>query len=119
MVLTAAQVTLFFEDAAHMAIPANTRAQLQQEGIITVEDLSDFDVSELKQIAENLRKPAGRIPDPAAGAVGGPPLGATVPTPPFVFGAKNQLRLKAASNIVRYYETVGRVLSPSMIRWGT
>ena len=47
MVLTAAQVTLFFEDAAHMAIPANTRAQLQQEGIITVEDLSDFDVSEL------------------------------------------------------------------------
>ena len=119
MVLTAAQVTLFFEDAAHMAIPANTRAQLQQEGIITVEDLSDFDVSELKQIAENLRKPAGRIPDPAAGAVGGPPLGATVPTPPFVFGAKSQLRLKAASNIVRYYETVGRVLTPSMIRWGT
>ena len=47
MVLTAAQVTLFFEDAAHMAIPANIRAQLQQEGIITVEDLSEFDVSEL------------------------------------------------------------------------
>ena len=36
--------------------------------------------------------------------------GAITPTPPFIFGAKTQLRLNVATDILRYYETVGREL---------
>ncbi len=97
MVLTAAQTTLFFEDNAQMGIPHATVLQLQNEGISTVDDLIDFDKDTLQQVADNLRRPGGRIQDPTPGAV----LGATIPTPPFVFGAKSQKRLLAACDIVR------------------
>jgi hypothetical protein len=73
------------------------------EGINTVDDLSEFDDDNLKKISENLRRPSGRVPtDPDN--LDGP----TISTPPFVFGAKSLNRLKAASNIVRYYKTIGR-----------
>ena len=42
MVLIAAQVTAFFEGATQMAIPHNTRLQLQSEGITDPSDLVDF-----------------------------------------------------------------------------
>ena len=71
MVLTAAQTTAFFENANQMAIPTATVAQLGNEGITTVDDLIDFDEDSLKQIAENLRRPGGRIPDPTPGAPAG------------------------------------------------
>ncbi len=89
MPLTAAQTTLFFEDAAQMGIPNATVVQLQTEGIDTVDDLADFDKDTIEQIAANLRRPAGSIPDPAPGAA----IGATIPTPSFRFGVKSQLRL--------------------------
>ena len=89
MPLTAAQQTVFFEDAAQMGIPNATAVQLQQEGINYVDDLVDFDKDTIEQIAANLRRPAERITDPNPGAA----AGATVPTPPFVFGAKSQQRL--------------------------
>jgi hypothetical protein len=102
MVFTANQVTAFFEEATQMAIPNATRVQLVTEGIATVDDLGEFDDENLKQIAENLRRPSGRVPvDPDAED------GPTMPTPPFVFGAKSLNRLKAAADLVRYYETVG------------
>jgi hypothetical protein len=102
--LTAAQTTAFFEDAAQMGIPNATVVQLQEEGIDTVDDLVDFDKSTIEQIAANLRRPAGRIPDPNPGAA----AGATIQTPPFRFGAKSQQRLTIASKLVRYYDTIGR-----------
>ena len=113
MVLTAAQTTAFFEDNDQMALAKATCVQLQQEGIVTVNDLLDFDEKTMKQISDNLRRPGGRIPDPnpAAGA------GATILTPPFIFGAKSQLRLLAACDLLRYYETVGRTETPTNIRW--
>jgi hypothetical protein len=106
MVFTANQITTFFEDPTQMAIPNATQAQLVNEGIATVDDLGEFDDEHLKQIAENLRRPSGRVPvDPAA------PDGPTMPTPPFVFGAKSLNRLKAAADLVRYYETIGSDLT--------
>jgi hypothetical protein len=86
MVLTGAQMTSFFESNDQMGIPHSTVLQLQDEGISTVDDLSDFDKDTLKQVADNLRHPGGRIQDPTPGAV----VGATIPTPPFVFGAMSQ-----------------------------
>jgi hypothetical protein len=95
MVLTAAQTTAFFEGANQMGIPNATVVQLVNEGISEVDDLSEFDRDSLQQVADNLRRPGGRIPDPTAGAA----PGATIPTPPFIFGAKSQQRLLAACDI--------------------
>jgi predicted RecB family nuclease len=86
MSLTAAQTTACFKQDAQMGIPNKTVAQLQQEGTTTVNDLVDFDKDTMEQIAANLRRPAGRIPDPNPCAA----PGATIPTrPSFVFGAKS------------------------------
>jgi hypothetical protein len=99
MVLTAAQTSLFFENAAQMAIPNATVLELVNEGIDTVGDLSEFDKDTIGQIAYNLRRP---------------PAGA-----PFVFGAKSQKRLIVACELVRYYETVGRALTAANLQWTT
>jgi hypothetical protein len=103
MVFTNGQTISFFEAPTQMAIPADTRLQLQTEGINTVDDLSEFDDDNLKQISENLRRPSGRVPTEPNN-----PDGPTIPTPPFVFGAKILNCLKAASAIARSYESIGR-----------
>ena len=112
MVLTNAQLTAFFESADQMAIPRETVARLAQEGITSADDLSEFDKSSICQIADNLRRPGGRIPDPNND-------GATIPTPPFVFGAKSQQRLNVACNLVRFYNMIGRTLTASNLTWST
>jgi predicted RecB family nuclease len=86
MPLTAAQTTAFFEHDFQMGIPHATVMQLRNEGITTVDNLIDFDNNTVEQIAANLRRPAGRVPYPNPRAADG----TTVPTPPFVFGAKSQ-----------------------------
>ena len=64
MVLTAAQTTAFFENPDQMGIPHKTIVQMQHEGIQMVADLADFEKQSLQQLADSLRKPGGRIPDP-------------------------------------------------------
>ena len=113
MVFTANQITAFFEENGQLAIPAATRAQLATEGFQTGTDLAEFDNKSLKQLTENLRCPGGQIPDPNPNAA----PGAMIRTPSFIFGAKSQLRLKAAITIAKYYETVGRPLTASNMRW--
>ena len=113
MPLTGAQTIAFFENAGQMGIPNATVVQLVQEGIDTVDDLADFDKDTIAQIAANLRRPAGRIPDPNPAAA----AGATIPTPPFVFGAKSQQRLTNAAKLLRYYTTVGRTTTAGNLQW--
>ena len=115
MVLTNAQVQAFFTDNHQMGIPQATVDQLVHEGIATVSDLSDFDEKSLGQVAETLRKPGGRVPDPNPGAA----PGATIPTPAFVFGAKSQRRLLVAMDLIKYYKTTGRDLTAANIQWDT
>jgi len=108
MVFTQAQIALFFTADDQMAIPEATRQQLALEGISSVGDLSEFDKEGLKQIANNLQRTGRRIPDPAN-------VGATIPAVPFVFGTKSYV--VAACELSRYYETVGRPMTPTNIRW--
>jgi hypothetical protein len=96
-----------------MAIPHATVLQLSHEGIDAVSDLSEFDMSSLKQIADNLRRPGGRVADPSPGAG----AGATIPTPAFVFGAKSQMRIEVACNLIRFYDTIGRPLTATNLKW--
>eukprot|EP00957_Ditylum_brightwellii_P058804 4458028-Ditylum_brightwellii.AAC.1 len=115
MPLTATQTASFFEDVDQMNISHATVVQLVNKGINAVVDLADFDKSSIKQIAENLKRPAGRIPDPTPGAA----PGTTIPTPLFTFGAKSQQRLLVACELIWYYDTVDRRLTPSNLRWAT
>ena len=115
MVLTAAQTTTFFEHTDQMGIPHTTMLQLQSEGITSVSDLADFNKDSLQQVADNLRHPGGRILDPNPTAQ----PGSTIPTPPFVFGAKSQRRIAVACDLVKYYKTVSRELTAANIQWNT
>ena len=83
------------------------------KGITAVSDLVDFEKDSIAQIADNLKKPGNRIPNPDGGA----PAGSTIPRPPYTFGAKSQKRLLAACEIIRYYKTVGRPLSAANMQW--
>jgi hypothetical protein len=113
MVFTAGQTTLFFEAADQMGIPHATVVQLVEEGIDAVIDLAEFDRAALTQVADNLRRPGGRIPNPDQNA----PAGATIAQPPFTFGAKAQKRLLAACDMVRYYVMIDRALTAPNMQW--
>ena len=113
MVLTAAQTTAFFESPDQMGIPHATMVQMQLEGIQSIADLADFEKDSLQQLADNLRKPGGRIADPDPNV----PAGASIPTPAFTHGAKSQKRLTVACDLIRYYQTVGRGLTAANIQW--
>ena len=80
-----------------------------------VTDLVDFDKDSLQQLADNLRRPGGCVQDPNPGA----PAGATIPTPPFVFGAKSQKHITFACDLVRFYSTVGCDLTAANLQWST
>ena len=97
MVLTVAQTTTFFEHADQMGIPPANVLQLQSEGITLVSDLADFNKDSLQQLADNLRRPGGCVPDPNPAAQ----PGSTIPTPPFVFGAKSQRHIAIACDLVK------------------
>ena len=47
----------------------------------------------------------------------GTPMGATISTPPSVFGAKLQAHLEVACHLLRFYETIGRPLTAVNIKW--
>ena len=93
MVFTMNQAITFFTDDAQMGLTVATFAELEAEGIITVSDLIDFDDDLLKQVKENLRRPAGTMADPAD-------ADRQMPCRPFVLGAKSMARLKVAAKAV-------------------
>ena len=62
MVLTATQMTAFFENADQMGIQHAMVVQLAQEGIQSVDDLTNFNKDALQQLADNLRHPGGESP---------------------------------------------------------
>ncbi len=113
MVFTAGQTTLFFEEVTQMGIAHATVVQLVEEGIDEVIDLAEFDKAALTQVADNLRQPGGRIPNPDALA----PAGSTIAQPPFAFGAKAQKRLLAVCDLVRYYVMINRALTAQNMQW--
>ena len=86
-----------------MALLARTHTQLLTEGIATVDDLSEFNKDDFKQIVDNLKSP------PATLNAAEPPV--LVPTAPFVLGAKSLHRLKVAAQAVKYYDATARPLS--------
>jgi len=113
MPLTAGQITAFFENADQMGIPNRTVIKLQEEGIDAPNDLTDFRKETISEVAQNLRRPSGREPNPDPNAA----PGSTIPTQPFVFSAKSQERFTIAAELMRYYETVGRAETAGNLMW--
>jgi hypothetical protein len=93
MVLTAAETVLFFENAAQMGLPAETRIALQAEGINAIEDLRDFSADDIRSLGSIIRKTR------PAGMINGPFL---------TFGTLHMNKLKAAAEYMRYFQTTGR-----------
>ena len=110
MVFTNKQTTAFFEDAEQIAIPAETRPGLNMEGIVDVGNLEDFTEDDLKQVAQNLRKPAGIMVDPNN-------RNRRVPQTLYVLGAKSLKRLKIAAIAASYYKIINRELTPSNMHY--
>jgi hypothetical protein len=98
MVLTAAQTAAFFQEEAQMGIPNPTVVQMQAEGITNAQDLADSDKESLQQLADSLRRPGGRVPDPNPNFA----PGTAILTPTFVFGAKSQKRLLVATDLINW-----------------
>ena len=80
-----------------------------------VSDLVDFDKNSLQQLADNLRRPGGRVPDPNPRA----PPGSTIRTPPFVLAAKSQKHIVVTCDLVKYYTTVSHDLTVANLQWNT
>lgn len=94
-----------------MAIPPDTvNGGLMAEGIATVGDLEEFLDEDIKAVQDNLRKPAGTVPDPND-------INRRIPTPSYVLGAKSAKRLKIAAAAVRYYITIGRQPNPDNMHY--
>jgi hypothetical protein len=105
MVWTNQQTNAFFQDIAQMGIPAPTQDRLAtNENIVTVESLIDINKDAFSDIASNLRKPGGTMPDP-----NDPNL--RVPQHPFVMSAMSLQKLQVASVAASYYKTIGRELT--------
>ena len=115
MVFTVNQTIAFYEDNKQIYLPQATRLQLVNEGLEHIHDLLQFNGELIRGIADNLRRPGGRIPntDPNASP------GDMIPTPPFLFRANSQMCLKAETVILHYYETVGRESTAANMRWTT
>ena len=89
MTLVVAQVAALFENQSQMAIPHETRIQLQSEGIYSPADLAEFNEDAISKISNRLKKPGVRVLNITPGAV----IKATIPISPFIFGAKSQVQL--------------------------
>lgn len=105
MVWTNQQTNAFFQDISQMGIPALTQERLATyENIVSVESLMDIDKDAFSDIASNLRKPGGTMPDP-----NDPTL--RVPQTPFIISAMSLQKLQVASIAASYYKTIGRELT--------
>lgn len=109
----AAEIDGFFRNGPQMALPANVRARLAQEGLTTVLDFEDFKEEQLDAAYKNMRTAIPGIPGVAAQMdAAGNKIAAAVPAipaiPPVLVLAKCKLRLKVASTAYHYYILIGR-----------
>ena len=97
MVLNAAQTTAFVESPDQMGIPWCKCNKKEFNRLLI---LQIFEKQSVQLLADNLRKPGGRVPDPDPNTA----LEATIPMPAFTYGAKSQKRLTVACDLVRLTE---------------
>jgi hypothetical protein len=103
----AAALTAFFENANAMSLSNRTCLQLASEGILTPDNVKDFDDDGLEAIFLNLAKP------PKVSGVGA----RLVEVRAYEVSAKSKMCLKGALKIVKFYENINRDLDPENMMW--
>ena len=112
MVLTVGQTIAFFEDVDKMGLDNRTRVDsLDAEEMFTVNDMAEWKDDDWDSWVVNCKRP-DKIPDPAN-------PGQLIAQALFTISVKSIKRLKAAARLVRYYESIGVVLTPANISWNT
>ena len=110
MVLTGAQITAFFEHADQIGLTNRTRVSyLLAERIDTIDDLGEWDDDDWDQWASNCKHP-DKTQDPNDATL----LLATVS---YSLSVKSLKRLKLASKLVRYYESVSIEITAANMTW--
>ena len=89
------KTTFFFTSTEQMEVRKETLILLTHEGIKKVEDLAEFSKENWKQVAENLKRPGGRMANPDKEPGDNNP--STIAQTPYPFGVKTQKRLLEAS----------------------
>ena len=108
--LTIPQTTAFFTEDGQMGLSARTRTYLQDEGIVTADDLSEFATKDSwTQVIDNCRKPP-KIPDPIN-------AGQLIEQEAFRIKSKSLMRLKVAAIAASYYEATSRPLTATSMTW--
>lgn len=95
VVWTQAQTTTWFTSDAQVGLSNEAYLKLQEEGITSVEDLTEFDDEGLKLIAKNARQGAD----------------------PVILKATSVGRLIVFADLARYYDKVGRQPTPANMSW--
>lgn len=113
---TNAQLDAFFTNGPQMALPNEVRIRLAQEGLVTVDDFSDFKESQLIQAYKNMRTSIPGIPA-VLNPDGSVAVAAVPAIQPCLVSARCALRLKVASIAYHYYVDVGRNPTPANMNY--
>ena len=116
------QNTAFFTNGPQMNLTPEVRARLAQEGLATVNDLSDFKEEQLEQAYKNMRTSIPGSPAIPAQLDGqGNILVAAVPAIPPILpvlvSARAKRRLLIASAAFHYYESIRRDVTPQNMNY--
>jgi hypothetical protein len=107
MVFTEAQIISFFEDADQCGLTNRTRvSSLNVEGVTSMEDLSDWEDEDWDRWATSCKKSDKVLSG-----------GTLVEQQAYQLTVKSLKRLKIASSLVRYYESVSIPLTHLNMRW--
>lgn len=101
----------FFCVDTQIGLKAATYGQLSEEHITVASDLKGFTDKMIDEVAVSLRNPP-MIPDPNNAQN-------LIRQSPFQISARSIHRLKVAAAAVRYYESIGRSLTPTNMHWNT
>ena len=95
MPITNAQIVSFFENEVDLGIPTATRILLENEGIASIDNLAEFYKDDVEGITSTFRRMNPVVP----------------------FSAKCRKRLIEACELIRFYQTINRDISPGCIHW--
>ena len=95
-----------------LSIPG--QADIQLEGVIQVDDLLEFDDDQCKNVARNLKIPASMMSVTRPKSPPAPVRGIS-----YSIGAIYLSRLKVASEVDHYYDSIGRTTVPINMAWTT
>ena len=111
-----AALTAFWEDAAQMNLSNRTRVALAEEGLSEPADLAEFTKDGLTALFDNLRKPGKAMVQPT-GQMATRGNATLEEQEPFKIPAKSKMRLLVCLQAVKYYDMIGRDVTPDNMSW--